>query len=59
MSKVTVLQTTFIGTADGNVMLSGGDEYDTEHPLVKSRPELFTKPAPEPRVRPVRKSARR
>ena len=49
MSKVWVLETTFIGTAGGNRMLSGGEEFDSEHPLVKARPELFTKPVPEPK----------
>lgn len=57
MSKVTVLQSTWIGTASGNLLLSGGEEYDSDHPLVKARPELFSKPVPEPKpsARRVRK----
>lgn len=49
MSTVRAIQTTFLGTAKGQVTLHAGEEYDSEDPLVKAHPGLFTQPKPEPR----------
>lgn len=57
MATVRVIQTAFVGTANGMVSIHTGTEYDVNHPLVKGHPELFT-PVPEPeerRVLPQRK----
>ncbi len=38
----------FVGHAGGDVLLRGGDEYDSAHSLVQANPHLFTEPEPEP-----------
>jgi hypothetical protein len=52
MSKVKAKIDGFM-TVDGTpVLLAAGDEFDSDHPLVRARPELFTEPVEEPK-RPV------
>ena len=53
MSKVRVNgEHGFVGHDGVPVLLAGGDEYDSEHPLVQARPELFDE-VPEPAKRAV------
>jgi hypothetical protein len=44
MSKVTATFDGFVGHGGSSVPLNSGDEYDSEHPLVKAHPGLFTEP---------------
>lgn len=48
MSKVNATYDGYVGVDGVPVLLSAGDEYDSEHPLVQSRPELFTEPKRSP-----------
>lgn len=57
MSTVTALETVHLGTLTGPIEITGGAEYDSAHPLVKSYPHLFTVPEPEPEVEPAPKKA--
>jgi len=51
MSQVYPLIDGFIGYGDGaSIQVETGTPIDASHPVVKERPELFTKPpAEEPR----------
>lgn len=48
MSKVKATYDGFVGHEGVPVLLHDGDEYDSGHPLVAARPELFTSPPPVP-----------
>lgn len=48
MSTVRVIQTAFVGGPEGTQLLPGGAEFDSEHPMVKAHPTLFTPPVPDP-----------
>lgn len=52
MSAVYAAMAGFAGYSGGAVFLNPGDEWDSEHPLVVERPNLFTSPEPEPEVVP-------
>lgn len=56
MSKVRVIQMTWVSVDGANVLLYAGAEYDARHKLVRTYPHLFA-PVPEPP--PVRASGRR
>jgi hypothetical protein len=51
VSKVKSTCDGFVALDGVPVLLSPGDEYESDHPLVKARPDLFDAP-PEPK-RPV------
>lgn len=53
MSKVTATYDGFVPVDGVPVQLQSGDEYETDHPLVQARPELFTKPEPDPAPEPA------
>ena len=42
----------FVAVDGVPVLLSPGDEYESDHPLVVARPDLFDAPPPEPK-RPI------
>jgi hypothetical protein len=48
MSKVTATYDGYVGVEGVPVLVTSGDEYDSEHPLVQNRPELFTEPRRAP-----------
>jgi hypothetical protein len=48
MSKVKAKISGFVAPDGVHVLLTEGEEYDTGHPLVQARPDLFTDP-PAPR----------
>lgn len=48
MSEVSPLLDGWVGYGDGaSVLLETGTPIDSEHPVVKERPELFTAPPAE------------
>ena len=49
MSKVYPLQDMHVGGPNGGYFLRTTKGLDSEHPLVKERPELFTDPEFDPR----------
>ena len=44
MSKVNATYSGFVSHEGVPVLLSAGDEFEADHPLVAARPDLFTKP---------------
>lgn len=48
MSKVNAKVSGFVGLNGVPVLLTSGDEYDDQHPLVLARPDLFTEPRRAP-----------
>lgn len=54
MSKVLATYDGFVGLESVPVLLATGDEYDSDHPLVVARPELFTEAPAEPKRPTVR-----
>jgi periplasmic protein TonB len=56
MSTVKATYSGFVSHDGIPVMLSAGEEYDADHPLVEARPDLFSKATkPEPKTDPVPK----
>jgi hypothetical protein len=56
MSKVTATYSGFVGHEGVPVWVTDGDEYEADHPLVQTHPELFTKP-PAPKQPEAREQA--
>lgn len=56
MSKVRVIQMSWVSLDGANIMLSAGEQYDTRHKLVRAYPSLFA-PVPEPE--PAKKTSTR
>lgn len=55
MSNVRVIQTAYIGTPDGEMRVNAGEEFPSDHPLVKAYPKLFTRPLAAPPAAPRRR----
>jgi hypothetical protein len=52
MSTVKATYSGWVAPDGVPVLLSAGEEYETDHPLVRARPDLFDMPAtPEPEVK--------
>lgn len=58
MSRVRVIQMSWVSLDGANVLLYAGEEYDARHKLVRAYPNLFVAvPEPEPEKRtPTRRS---
>jgi hypothetical protein len=58
VSKVTAVIDGWVNATGVPVLLEVGDEYEDSHPLVQSRPELFTEPRRGPGRPPGSKSTK-